>query len=39
MTDHAREENPGLPTFLFGQSMGSFLAGRTQGGSVPTSTG
>ena len=26
LTDHAREENPGLPIFLFGQSMGSFLS-------------
>ena len=26
VSDHAREENPGLPFFLFGHSMGSFLS-------------
>jgi alpha-beta hydrolase superfamily lysophospholipase len=26
VTEHAREENPGLPFFLFGHSMGSFLS-------------
>jgi len=26
LSDHAREENPGLPFFLFGHSMGSFLS-------------
>jgi alpha-beta hydrolase superfamily lysophospholipase len=26
VSDHAREENPGLPLFLFGHSMGSFLS-------------
>ena len=26
VTDHARAENPGLPVFLFGHSMGSFLS-------------